>query len=162
MSTRVVYPGTFDPLTNGHLDIIKRAVNMFGNVTVLLAQNLSKNTYFTVKERINMLKTALEEVELSSVVKIDSYKGLLVEYCKKNKITVIVRGIRPLVDFEYEFEMAMTNRELHNDIETVFILTDQKYFYLRSSLIKDIAALGGNISNKVPKCVIKAIHEKLN
>ncbi|MBO5289719.1 MAG: pantetheine-phosphate adenylyltransferase [Spirochaetales bacterium] len=159
-NTKVVYPGTFDPLTYGHLDIIQRAANMFGNVTVLLAQNLSKNTYFTLEERTQMIKEAIAEMHLEDKVKIASYQGLLVEYCKENNITVIIRGIRPLVDFEYEFEMAMTNRELSNNIETVFILTDQKYFYLRSSLIKDLATLGGDISNKVPPNVYQAIKNK--
>ncbi|MCH5149056.1 MAG: pantetheine-phosphate adenylyltransferase [Spirochaetales bacterium] len=160
MTTKVVYPGTFDPLTYGHLDIIHRATNMFGEVTVLLAQNLSKNTYFTLEERTVMIKDAIKGMNIDKKVHVDSYHGLLVEYCKQNGITVIVRGIRPLVDFEYEFEMAMTNRELSNNIETVFILTDQKYFYLRSSLIKDLATLGGDISNKVPPNVYKSIKNK--
>ena len=159
-NTKVVYPGTFDPLTYGHLDIIRRAANMFGEVTVLLAQNLSKNTYFTIEERITMMKEAIKDMNMENKVRIDSYHGLLVDYCKKNDINVIVRGIRPLVDFEYEFEMAMTNRELSNNIETVFILTDQKYFYLRSTLIKDLATLGGDISNKVPPNVLEAITKK--
>ena len=107
-----------------------------------------------------MIKEAIAEMHLEDKVKIASYQGLLVEYCKENNITVIIRGIRPLVDFEYEFEMAMTNRELSNNIETVFILTDQKYFYLRSSLIKDLATLGGDISNKVPPNVYQAIKNK--
>ena len=160
MTTKVVYPGTFDPLTYGHLDIIHRATTLFGEVTVLLAQNLSKNTYFTLEERTVMIKDAIKGMNIDKKVHVDSYHGLLVEYCKQNGITVIVRGIRPLVDFEYEFEMAMTNRELSNNIETVFILTDQKYFYLRSSLIKDLATLGGDISNKVPPNVYKSIKNK--
>lgn len=160
MTTKVVYPGTFDPLTYGHLDIIRRAANMFGEVTVLLAQNLSKNTYFTLEERTVMIKDAIKDMNIDKNVHVDSYHGLLVEYCKQNDITVIVRGIRPLVDFEYEFEMAMTNRELSSNIETVFILTDQKYFYLRSSLIKDLATLGGDISNKVPPNVYQSIRNK--
>ncbi len=159
---KAVYPGTFDPLTNGHLDIMKRALNIFGEITVLLARNPAKQTFFSLDERIAMINESINEWGLSGRIKVDSFEGLLVDYCRKNEIGVIVRGIRPLVDFDYEFEMAMTNRELNSNVETIFILTDQKYFYLRSTLVKDIVKMGGEISSKVPSCVIRELKKKFN
>lgn len=155
MPRKAIYPGTFDPLTNGHIDIIKRSLDIFDELTILLAINPSKKTLFTTEERLKQLKTVIEEEKLN--VKIDSYEGLLVNYCKANGIGVIVRGLRPLVDFEYEFELAMANRELNSEVETVFIITDQKYFYLRSSLIKGIMELDGDVSDKIPP----SIHDDL-
>jgi len=159
---KAVYPGTFDPITNGHLDIVKRSLKIFGEVTLLLANNPTKSTLFTLDERVEMIKESLIEWGIDKQVKVDSFKGLLVDYCNSNNIGVIIRGIRPLVDFEYEFEMAMTNRELSNQVETIFILTDQEYFYLRSSLIKDIVKLGGDASKKIPKAVISKLTDKFN
>lgn len=159
MAKRAVYPGTFDPLTNGHVDIIKRSLKIFDDLTILIAVNSSKQTLFTLEERIDQLKTVVNEERLD--VKIDSFEGLVVDYCKENKIGVVVRGLRPLVDFEYEFEMAMTNRELNNAVETVFIITDQKYFYLRSSLVKDILKLRGDVGDKIPPYIQEELIRKL-
>jgi len=157
-----VYPGTFDPITNGHLDIIKRGLKIFDKIIVLLAKNTQKITLFSLEERIDQIKNVINEKKLSDRVKIDSFEGLLVNYCKEKNIDIIIRGLRPLVDFEYEFEMAMINREMSNDVETIFILTDQNYFYLRSTLIKDIINLGGDISDKVPILIRDALIKKLN
>ena len=161
MIKNVVYPGSFDPMTNGHLDIIKRSLNIFDRMTIVLAKNSLKTTFFSLSERIEMIKETLDYAGLSEKVTIDNHDGLLVDYCRKNDINILIRGIRPLVDFEYEFEMAMINRELNHNIETLFILTDQEYFYLRSTLIKDVVRLGGDISSKVPPPVLEALKRKL-
>ena len=150
---RAVYPGTFDPTTNGHIDIIKRSLKIFDNITVLLANNSAKKTLFSLQERMAQLEKVIKYDNLTSSVKIDFFDGLLVDYCKEKKINTIIRGIRPLVDFDYEFEMAMTNRGLNSEVETIFILTDQKYFYLRSSLIKDLIKLDGDVSDMIPVCI---------
>lgn len=130
-------------------------------MTILLAHNSQKKTLFTFEERFEQVKKTLDINNLNDLVKIDTYDGLLVNYCEEHNYNVIIRGIRPLVDFEYEFEMAMTNRELNNQIETVFIITDQKYFYLRSTLIKDIVALNGDVKGKVPEHILNALKRKL-
>lgn len=161
MIKRAVYPGTFDPITNGHLDIIKRGIKIFDKIVILLAKNSLKKTFFSLKERFEQIKKVLEIENLQNNVSVESFDGLLVDYCKKNDISIVVRGLRPLVDFEYEFEMAMANREMYHKLETVFILTDQKYFYLRSTLIKDIITLNGDITGKVPNCIIKDLEKKL-
>lgn len=157
-----IYPGSFDPITFGHVDILKRGLKIFDKIIMVLAKNVHKDTLFTLDERINQIKTVIKEQNLSNFVSIDTFNGLLVDYCKKNKINIIIRGVRPLVDFEYEFEMAMTNRELNNKVETIFILTDQKYFYLRSSLIKDIIKLGGDVSGNVPENIKNDLIKKFN
>ena len=159
MYTKAVYPGTFDPITNGHLDILKRSLSIFGEITLLLAKNTAKNTMFSLEERVIMCEEALKEWGIENKIKVDSFDGLLVDYCRNHDASVIIRGIRPLVDFDYEFEMAMTNRELNNQMETVFILTDQKYFYLRSTLVKDIVKMGGDIKSKIPQCVYNKLLE---
>jgi pantetheine-phosphate adenylyltransferase len=157
-----VYPGTFDPITNGHLDILKRALKIFDNITLLLAKNSQKTTLFSLEERIYQINKVIKTENLADRVLVDSFEGLLVDYCKDKNINIIIRGLRPLVDFEYEFEMAMTNREMCKDIETIFILTDQKYFYLRSTLIKDLIMLGADVSDKVSPCIKNDLFKKLN
>jgi len=155
-----VYPGTFDPITNGHLEIIKRSVKLFDRIIIMLANNPHKSTTFSLSERVDQIRRVVQSANLNEKVSVDCFDGLLVDYCREHDINIIIRGLRPLVDFEYEFEMAMTNKEMNNNIETVFILTDQKYFYLRSTLIKDIAKLGGDISGKVPDVILSDILTK--
>jgi len=161
LSKIAIYPGTFDPVTNGHLDIIKRSLKIFDEVIVLLARNIQKNTFFTLSERMEHLRKVLDYEKLNDKAKVDCFDGLLVDYCKEKNINIIIRGLRPLVDFEYEFEMAMANRELNHNVETVFILTDQEYFYLRSSLIKDVLKLGGDVSSKIPNVIKNEITDKI-
>ena len=157
-----IYPGSFDPITFGHVDILKRGLKIFDKIIMVLAKNIHKNTLFTLEERMNQIKTVIKDENLSKFVTIDTFSGLLVNYCKKKDINIIIRGLRPLVDFEYEFEMAMANREMNKNIETIFIITDQKYFYLRSSLIKDIIKLGGDVSGSVPVNVKNDLLKKID
>jgi pantetheine-phosphate adenylyltransferase len=130
-------------------------------VIVLLANNTQKKTYFTLNERIDQLKRVIDSENLSNRIIVDCFDGLLVSYCKEKEIKIIIRGLRPLVDFEYEFEMAMANRELGGDIETIFILTDPEYFYLRSSMIKDVISLGGDVLKKIPEAIRSEVFSRL-
>ena len=151
-----VYPGSFDPLTKGHLDIIEKASKIFPNVVVAVAHNYSKNNTFSVKERLEMMK---ETIKIKNV-KIDSFSGLLVDYMDKIGSFVIIRGLRALADFEYEFQMALMNRKLNDKIETIFLMPDHKYTFLSSSMVREIASLGGDFKNFVPPAVYKKMKEK--
>ena len=146
-----VYPGSFDPLTNGHLDIIEKASKIFPTVVVAVAHNYSKQNAFSVGERLDMLK---ETIKIKNV-KIDSFSGLLVDYMDKIGGFVVIRGLRALSDFEYEFQMALMNRKLNEKIETIFLMPDHKYTFLSSSMVREIASLGGNFKNFVPPAVYK-------
>lgn len=154
---KAIYPGTFDPVTYGHLDLIKRGSKIFDELIVAVGHNPLKKPLFTIKERINMISRHTKEI---SNVKVDSFEGMLVDYMSEMQINVILRGIRTVSDFEYEFQMALTNRVLKNDIETVFIMTSQEYSFLNSSLIKEAVSLGGNISMFVPSEVEKLLQQK--
>jgi len=158
MCERAVYPGTFDPPTYGHIDIIKRAKKLFPDLRVAVAESSFKNTLFSLKERIDLLRKATEDID---GLIIEGFKGLVVDYCRKNKIKIIVRGLRMISDFEYEFQMALTNRKLALDIETVFLMPQESYAYISSKLLKEIASLGGSLSDFVPPFIEKALKEKL-
>ena len=155
---KVIYPGTFDPITNGHLDILKRGLNLFEEVTVLISCHPWKKTLFTVDERMNIIKKVAEPL---GKVKVDSYCGLLVDYIRQNEINGVIRGLRAVSDFEYEFQMALTNREMNRDFETLFFMTDIKYMYLSSSMVKELAKLDADIKNMVPDEVVQKLREKL-
>jgi pantetheine-phosphate adenylyltransferase len=142
-----VYPGSFDPPTKGHLDIIIRSAHLFPKVIVAVTDNSTKNPTFTLKERMLMLKSATKSVKN---VQIDSFSCLLVNYISKMKASIIIRGLRAVSDFEYEFQMALMNRRLNKKIETVFLMPDEAYTYLSSRLVKEVARLGGNINGLVP------------
>ena len=148
--TTAICPGSFDPVTLGHVDIIKRASKMFDHVIVAVLVNLAKSPCFSIEERIHLLEKATEGIENVEIVGFD---GLLVDYAAQKNATVIVKGLRAVSDFEYEFQMALTNNKLNPDIETVFLTTSSENMYLSSSIVKQVAQLGGDISPFVPECV---------
>ena len=152
-----ICPGSFDPVTNGHLQIVSRAASMFDRVIVVVMANQNKKPLFSVDERVELLKRATADMPN---VEVDSYNGLLAEYAKLKQASVIVKGLRAVTDFEYEFQMALTNRKLNPDVETVFLTTSAEYMYLSSSLVKQVAGLGGDIHEFVPACILKDILEK--
>ncbi|MFZ5966332.1 MAG: pantetheine-phosphate adenylyltransferase [Bacillota bacterium] len=152
-----VYPGSFDPVTNGHLDIIRRASNLFDKTIVAVLQNTSKKPFFTVEERLELLKNATKDLPS---VEIDCFSGLLVDYVNKNDIHAIVKGLRAVSDFEYEFQMALMNRKLSPNVETVFLMTSSEYSYLSSSLVKEVFQFNGCIKGLVPDSVLKAMQQK--
>ncbi|MDR2457860.1 MAG: pantetheine-phosphate adenylyltransferase [Clostridiales Family XIII bacterium] len=145
-----VYPGSFDPPTNGHLDIITRASNLFPNIRVAVTDNANKKHIFTLQERINLLQECCVDFKNVEVI---SFSGLLADYLKKINSFVVIRGLRVLSDFEYEFQMALMNRKLNKRIETIFLTPDQSHTFLSSSMVKEISMLGGSTKDFVPKCV---------
>jgi pantetheine-phosphate adenylyltransferase len=149
-----VYPGSFDPLTFGHLDVLERAVKIFDKVIIAVAKNPDKDPLFTLEERVQMIRA---HAEGHSNVDIDFFDGLLINYAHRKKATVILRGLRAVSDFEFEFQMALTNRKLADDIETVFMMPSESYSYLSSRIIKAVAKLGGNVEDFVPKLVAKRL-----
>ncbi|MFA6079350.1 MAG: pantetheine-phosphate adenylyltransferase [Candidatus Omnitrophota bacterium] len=153
-----IYPGTFDPVTYGHIDLIKRATKIFDKVVIAVAANRSKSPLFSVEERVMMLKDAVKG--MNSVV-VENFDGLVVDYIKKSGSNVMIRGLRMLSDFEYEFQMALTNRKLDEDIETIFMMPSESYSYVSSKLIKEAASLGADVSNFVPKKVQTLLKKKL-
>ena len=155
---RAIYPGSFDPVTYGHLDLIKRALLIFDEVIVVVAINTEKQTLFTVDERLDFMRKAVGNLK---GVQVDSLEGLTVKYAMAKKARTIIRGLRATSDFDYEFQMALTNRRLSKEVETVFLMPSESHFYLSSRLIKEIALLKGDISDYVPPYVAKKIREKL-
>jgi len=157
MKTTVVYPGTFDPVTNGHLDLVRRALRMFDEVIIAVAPSPKKQPLFTVKERLIMIKAAVKGMKR---VRVEAFNSLLVEYVKKRKAFCILRGLRAISDFEYEFQLAHMNRRLDNDIETVFVMPSEEYSFLTSSIVKEVASFGGSVTDLVPQEVEAALLEK--
>jgi len=149
-----VYPGSFDPITNGHLDVIERAARLFEKVIVAVIRNPDKKPYYSFKERMEMLKSTVSHL---NNVRVESFDGLLVDYVRQKKARAIVRGLRAVSDFDYEFQMALTNRRMAPEIETVFLMTDYRYSYLSSSFVKQIAGLGGDVSGLVPLAVARKL-----
>ncbi len=156
--SKVIYAGSFDPMTNGHLDVVQRGAKIFDELIVAVADNPSKSPLFTREERVNLLKKLTDSYPN---VKIDSCDGLLINYVRRQKSNIILRGIRTISDFEYEFQMALTNRAIAPDIETVFVMTCEKYSYISSRLIKEAVTLGANVSMFVPKVVAELLNQKL-
>ena len=152
-----IYPGTFDPITNGHLSIIHRALKIFDKLIVTLLINPKKVPLFSLDERISMIKEVLKD---KPNIEVDSYDGLLVDYAVLKKSNVIVRGLRALSDFEYEFQLSLMNRKLNRDVQTIFLMTDYKWFYTSSTIIKEAASLGGDISGLVPPIICEKLKEK--
>jgi len=157
MKRVAVYPGSFDPITNGHIDLVNRGLKLFDEIIILIAFNPEKKYLFTVEERLYMIREIYKD---NDRVKIDSYHGLLVDYLKKCDTNIIFRGIRALSDFEYEFQLALMNRKLDRNVETVFLMTGFKWFYTSSSIVKEAAMLGGSVKGLVPEIVCKMLQEK--
>ncbi len=156
--TKAIYPGTFDPLTYGHLDIMERGSKVFDELIVAVGENPLKSPLFTVAKRIEMIRKHTGHLKN---LKVDSFKGMLIDYLKKQNTNIILRGIRTVSDFEEEFQRALTNRTLKTDVETVFIMTSEQYSFLNSRLIKEAASLGGDVSKLVPPEVEKQLIAKL-
>ncbi len=158
MKTKVICPGSFDPVTLGHIDIITRASKMFDHVVVGVLNNLAKTPSFSTEERIELLREATRDLDNIEIVGFD---GLLADYTRQRGITAIVKGLRAVSDFEYEFQQALINKKLNSDLETLFLTCSSDYMYLSSSIVKQVAALGGDISSFVPACVHDRILERL-
>ena len=157
---KAIYPGSFDPLTYGHLDIIRRAADIFDDLTVSVLDNHTKTPLFSVKERVNILKEATKDMPN---VKVESFSGLLIDYAKENGYHVSIRGLRAITDFEYELQIAQTNKMLsHGALDTMFLTSDVEFSYLSSSGVKEIASFGGDISQCVPDFVARLVYEKYN
>ena len=156
---KIIYPGTFDPITNGHLDIAERAAVLFDHVILAIANHPKKNSLFTVEERIDLIQASIEHLDNVSVSSTDA---LIVRFAKENEATALIRGLRSISDFEYEFQMALMNRSLAPEISTVFMMPDERYMYLNSTVVKEIAALEGDISAFVPAIVEAQLKSKLN
>jgi pantetheine-phosphate adenylyltransferase len=155
---KAVYPGTFDPITYGHLDLLKRATKIFDEVVVAVAHSNNKQPLFSVEERVSMVKKAVAGIEN---VKVDDFNSLVVDYMKKAGAMTIIRGIRMISDFEYEFQMALTNRQLNSDVETIFMMPNESYCYLSSKLIKEAVLLGADVKQFVPMEIAEALTKKL-
>ncbi len=154
-----IYPGTFDPITNGHLDIIQRAVNLFDRVIVGVTTNPAKTPLFSAVERVEMIQKSVSNM---ASVEVEHFDGLLMDYAKKKEANVVVRGLRAITDFEFEFQMALVNRRLAEHIVTVFLMPNEKYTYLNSTIVKEVAKFGGDVSSFVSKDVDERLREKFN
>jgi pantetheine-phosphate adenylyltransferase len=153
-----IYPGSFDPMTNGHVSIIKSGLVCFDRLVVAVLRNPKKNSLFTVEERVEMIR---EQFSDTPNIEVDSFDGLLVDYCRKKGIRVVLRGLRAVADFEYELQMANMNRHLNEQVETVFIMANDAYFYVSSNIVKEAAMLGGEVSRLVPPSVAARLEAKL-
>lgn len=160
MSTRVaVYPGSFDPPTNGHVDIVRRTLKVFDHVIVTVATNINKNPLFSKDERVEVIREIFQDCP---GVEVDSFDGLLVDYLKSKGATVVVRGLRAVADFEYEFQMATVNRKLYPKIEMLYMMSGEEYFYVSSQVVREVAKLGGPLADFVPPVVARRLREKLS
>jgi pantetheine-phosphate adenylyltransferase len=154
---RAIYPGSFDPVTNGHLDIIGRARKLFDEIIVAVAINDEKRPLFSLEERLGLLRQALDKIDH---VRVTQFDGLLVEFATAEKASAVIRGLRAVSDFEFEFQMALMNRKLQSNVETIFLMPKEEYTYLSSRLVKEIARLGGDVSGFVPRAVAEALAKR--
>ncbi len=157
MKTKVIYPGTFDPITNGHLDLVQRAARLFETVIVAVAKNPSKASMFSQRERIHLASEAL--IDLNNV-QVEGFDGLLIHYARAHHARIILRGLRAVSDFEYEFQLASMNRNMLPDLETLFLTPAEQHSFISANLVREIAGLGGDITQFVPKVVAKALQTK--
>jgi pantetheine-phosphate adenylyltransferase len=156
---RAIFPGSFDPITNGHLDVVERGMKLFDELIIAVGRSPVKNQLFTPEERVEMIEELIREKNMTNI-SVESFEGLTVEYATGKKADVILRGLRSLTDVQYEFQLAMTNRAVAG-IETIFIMTSEQYGFTSSTLIREVASLGGNISNLIPKNVYERIKKHL-
>ena len=156
---RAIYPGSFDPITNGHLDVIERASRLFDEVIVAVAHNVEKQPLFTLEERLEILRNIIGQ---RANVRIGQFDGLLVDFAMAEEATAVIRGLRAVSDFEFEFQMALMNRKLQGSVETIFLMPKEEYTYLSSRLVKEIARLGGDVSKFVPADVARALQQKFS
>ncbi|MFQ5900296.1 MAG: pantetheine-phosphate adenylyltransferase [Thermodesulfobacteriota bacterium] len=159
MKKTAVFPGTFDPITNGHVDIVERGLNIFDSLIVAVPETSRKSLLFNVEERVSMIKESLRSF---SSIRVESFGNLLIDYLREKRIRIILRGLRVVSDFEYEFQMALTNRKLAPEIETVFMMTGEENSYLSSRFIKEIVKLGGRVDDFVPPPVLKRLKERMD
>ncbi len=159
MKQSAIYPGTFDPFTNGHLDVLERALNIFEEVTVVIAENSQKSALFSIEERLAMIREVIRDYKGVDVKVLKS--GLLADYARQLGAKAIVRGVRQVKDFEYEFQMSLLNRHLYPEVTTVFLMPNVKYTYVASSIIREVAMLGGDVSKFVHPCVLEMLNKKL-
>lgn len=157
-----LYPGSFDPITFGHLDILERATNLFDKVLVTVAVNHRKSAVFSGDERVNLIKECLKGKDWAKNVEVDQFTGLLVNHAKKVKANTLIRGVRQISDFEYEFRMALTNKRLAPEVDTVFLMPDEHFTFISASLVKEVAHWGGDLSSFIPENVAEALLKKLN
>jgi pantetheine-phosphate adenylyltransferase len=153
-----IYPGTFDPVTNGHIDLVKRALKIFDTVIIAVAPSIKKRPLFSIDERLNLIRQSIKSLKGATV---DSFDNLLVDYSQEQRSVAIIRGLRVVSDFEYEFQMALMNRKLSDQIETVFMIPSQDYTFLSSTLVKEVAYFGGSLKGLVPSAVEKALKKKV-
>lgn len=154
-----IYPGSFDPLTNGHLDIISRGLTVFDRLVVAVAENSRKRTLFTAEERVEMIRSVLSS---EPRVEVDAFEGLTIDYAVRRGATAILRGLRAVADFEYELQMANMNRKLSADLETLFMMTSEKYFFISSQNVKEVARFGGRIDDLVPPLIAVELRQKMS
>ncbi len=155
-----IYPGTFDPITNGHLDIIDRASRLFDNIIITVARNPAKSPLLNAEERVFLIEQVIADIEGNAALSVEMFDGLIVDFARKRKATAIIRGLRAISDFEYELQMALVNRRLFSEVSTVFLMPHEKYTYLNSTIVKEVASFGGDISNFVPPVVEMMIKKK--
>lgn len=153
-----IYPGSFDPVTNGHLDIVRRGSQLFDHVIVAVSENSQKTHYFSLQDRVEFLKDALKNYPK---VTVEHFSGLLANYFRQKKASAVIRGLRAVSDFEYEFQMALMNRRQARNLETVFLMPDERYTYLSSSLVREVSRLGGDVKGLVPNTVQKALRKRI-
>jgi len=159
MTTTAIYPGTFDPITNGHIDLAERASKLFDKVIVAIAESPAKEPFFSLSERLRLGREVLSHVVN---VQVQSFSGLLIDYMKQNNSRIVIRGLRAVTDFEYEFQLAAMNRQLYDEIETVFLTPSENYTFVSASLVKEIASLGGDVSKFLHPTVLKVLQDKLD